>query len=719
MLCSAPVKLALVAPSPVPFALGGAENLWSAWLAALNASPGVQAELIKLPSPEHDFWSIVASYRQFAALDLRHFDRIISTKYPAWMVAHPDHHVYLQHPLRGLYDCWPAGLSSAVPAADAPAVRRLLTLLERAGDARSALPELFAALDALHAARDSLPPALFTLPGALLRRLVHGFDRIALARCAIRSYGAISREVAGRAGYFPPAVAAAGEVVVQHHPSLRRTASAGSLALPPGALFTASRLDGPKRLDLVIRAYQQAQLAQPLVIAGEGPQRPALAALAGAGGGDVRLLGRLDDGDLEAAYAQAAFVVFAPEREDYGLITLEALQAGRPVLTCSDSGGVLELVAHERNGLVSAPEPAALGAAMRRLATEPGLCERLAGAARASVAHIQWAPLVARYARRLPRLLVVNTFGALPAASGGQLRLFHLYSELARRADVHLVNLDAQATATQHRVLAPGLRETLVPLSEPLRAYERRLGERLGASCVDLAAASRPELSPDWVAAIAEAGRDADAVILSHPYGWPALQASGVALPAVYEAHNVEVDLKAALFADASGTDAVSLETSLEAALERPTKRPTKRSPRHPPRPWMPWPRSRASRGPVRRQRRRCCAAVPRTRRAWRRATACRHSRRWCRTASPRTPTRRVSRRPARRPGGGWGWRRRSPWRCSSAACTGRTWPPPGRWWRWRGPARRSLSGCSAASAMPAPSAPTGRCRPTCGRSGA
>ncbi|NUN61725.1 MAG: glycosyltransferase, partial [Burkholderiaceae bacterium] len=135
------MKIALIAPSPVPFVIGGAENLWTGWIAALNEQPGVEADLIKLPSPERDFWEIVDSYRQWARLDLRHFDRVISTKYPAWMVAHPDHHVFLQHKLRGLYDTWPAQHSTTVACDSAP-VRALMDVLQRAGTERAALDEL-------------------------------------------------------------------------------------------------------------------------------------------------------------------------------------------------------------------------------------------------------------------------------------------------------------------------------------------------------------------------------------------------------------------------------------------------------------------------------------------------------------------------------------------------------------------------------------------------
>src|SRR5687768_9875981 len=100
------MKIGIVAPSPVPFCIGGAENLWWGLLHYLNQATDHQAELIKLPSPDLSFWQIIDSYHAFARLDLTHFDLLISSKYPGWMVQHPNHLCYLTHRLRGLYDTY-------------------------------------------------------------------------------------------------------------------------------------------------------------------------------------------------------------------------------------------------------------------------------------------------------------------------------------------------------------------------------------------------------------------------------------------------------------------------------------------------------------------------------------------------------------------------------------------------------------------------------------
>ncbi len=43
-------------------------------------------------------------------------------------------------------------------------------------------------------------------------------------------------------------------------------------------------------------------------------------------------------------YARAGVVFYGPVDEDYGYATIEAFSAGKPVITCKDSGGILEFV---------------------------------------------------------------------------------------------------------------------------------------------------------------------------------------------------------------------------------------------------------------------------------------------------------------------------------------------------------------------------------------
>jgi glycosyltransferase involved in cell wall biosynthesis len=378
------MDVAIVAPSPVPLAIGGAENLWWGLLEHLNRRTEHHADLIKLPTPERDFWEIADSYRRWSELDVSGYDLVISGKYPAWMVAHPRHVVYLLHPLRGLYDTYPTGWPERCEI-DHPEIAPLVELVERGGTDRGLLAECFGRLDALRA-RNDVPAEALALPGPLIRQLVHFLDAIGRAPEAIARSVALSATVAGRRGYFSP-----GEPVpVAHAPSWRQGLHSGRGTY----VFTVSRLDAPKRIDLLIRAMQQARTRVPLRIAGAGPQDGYLRELAT---GDLRIefTGFLNDAQLADAYAGAIAVLFAPYKEDYGYITLEAMLSAKPVITTTDSGGPTELIESGVTGLITEPTPQAIAAAIDQLLSNRRAARRMGRQGLRRAQAIDWDQVVA------------------------------------------------------------------------------------------------------------------------------------------------------------------------------------------------------------------------------------------------------------------------------------------------------------------------------------
>jgi glycosyltransferase involved in cell wall biosynthesis len=77
--------------------------------------------------------------------------------------------------------------------------------------------------------------------------------------------------------------------------------------------------------------------------------------------------------------------VYTPDNEHFGLVPVEAMAAGRPVVAVN-SGGPLETVWHERTGLLCRPTPQAFAAALVRLVTDPVAAERMGQAGRLHVA---------------------------------------------------------------------------------------------------------------------------------------------------------------------------------------------------------------------------------------------------------------------------------------------------------------------------------------------
>ena len=73
------------------------------------------------------------------------------------------------------------------------------------------------------------------------------------------------------------------------------------------------------------------------------------------------------DAERGALLAAACAVVYTPIDEHFGIVPLEAMAAGRPVLACN-SGGPRESVLHGTTGLLAEPQPDAFARAMAQLA---------------------------------------------------------------------------------------------------------------------------------------------------------------------------------------------------------------------------------------------------------------------------------------------------------------------------------------------------------------
>jgi glycosyltransferase involved in cell wall biosynthesis len=164
-------------------------------------------------------------------------------------------------------------------------------------------------------------------------------------------------------------------------------------------LLFASRLAPLKRADLVLRALAEpAAAGVRCVLAGNGEDRDRLQAMAAELklGDRVSFPGYLSETALVDHLARCRAVVFVPQSEDYGFVTVEAFSSSKAVITCADSGGPAELVRSDENGLVAAPEPAALAAAMADLTSSPARAETLGRVAKADANRMSWDEVVRR-----------------------------------------------------------------------------------------------------------------------------------------------------------------------------------------------------------------------------------------------------------------------------------------------------------------------------------
>jgi glycosyltransferase involved in cell wall biosynthesis len=159
------------------------------------------------------------------------------------------------------------------------------------------------------------------------------------------------------------------------------------LDLNGATLAFAGRLTAQKSLHLAVEALAQTEDVS-LLIAGEGPDRPALERLsAQLGVGErVRFLGPQPRRGVLELFRAADATILSSSWENFPHTVVEALSVGTPVVA-TRTGGVAEVVRHEHNGLLVEPgDAAALAAEIRRFFADDGLRERLRAAAEPSVA---------------------------------------------------------------------------------------------------------------------------------------------------------------------------------------------------------------------------------------------------------------------------------------------------------------------------------------------
>jgi len=165
-------------------------------------------------------------------------------------------------------------------------------------------------------------------------------------------------------------------------------AGAAPAALPgaPPRLLAMGRLHRNKGFDVAIRALALLPGAH-LAIAGEGPERAALAALAREAGVAERVAFLGWRSDVGALLAAADVFVCSSRHEPLGNIVLEAWSAARPVVAAA-AEGPRELIADGETGLLVPPDaPEALAAAIGALLADPARAARLAAAGRALYAR--------------------------------------------------------------------------------------------------------------------------------------------------------------------------------------------------------------------------------------------------------------------------------------------------------------------------------------------
>ncbi len=151
-------------------------------------------------------------------------------------------------------------------------------------------------------------------------------------------------------------------------------------------IMTAGRLTGMKGFDILVHAFAQVAEEFPewkVKIFGRGRDRSKITNRIKDHGLEDRILLPGPVTPLDAEWQKASIAAIPSRFEPFGLVIVEAMAAGLPVVCTAVKHGPLEIVRNEENGLLVAPKnPTELAGALRRLMGDPSLRRKLADAGR-------------------------------------------------------------------------------------------------------------------------------------------------------------------------------------------------------------------------------------------------------------------------------------------------------------------------------------------------
>jgi phosphatidylinositol alpha-mannosyltransferase len=155
------------------------------------------------------------------------------------------------------------------------------------------------------------------------------------------------------------------------------------------------RFEERKGLIHLLKAYHRLRkrhVDARLLIIGSGPKQREYTRWVGLRNvRDVEFLGRVSDED-KARYFASADIFCAPStgQESFGIVLLEAMAAGVPIVASDIHGYKNVLIRGEQGLLVEPRNPRALAAALYRLAGDPDLRHRMGEAGRATAPEYSW-----------------------------------------------------------------------------------------------------------------------------------------------------------------------------------------------------------------------------------------------------------------------------------------------------------------------------------------
>jgi glycosyltransferase involved in cell wall biosynthesis len=223
-----------------------------------------------------------------------------------------------------------------------------------------------------------------------------------------------------------------GVEVEQFAAPVPRPASLAASIQAKSYLLFLGRLDPRKGIDVLLKALVllRDQCRTSLVVAGRGPEGPALQAMSARLGlaDQVQFIGQTC-GQEKLWLLQNGLCTVVPSRtwEAFGVVALESLAAGRPVIA-SNLPGLADLIQPGETGLLAPPEsPQGLAVAIREMVQNPRRANAWGEAARRGIRAFDWRSIAVRHLDLYEELIAIKRrpamrFGMAGTTAIGNLR---------------------------------------------------------------------------------------------------------------------------------------------------------------------------------------------------------------------------------------------------------------------------------------------------------
>jgi glycosyltransferase involved in cell wall biosynthesis len=324
----------------IPFVKGGAEYFTQNLVNQLRMR-SYEVENVQLPLQTLPVEEVVKGCLAWRLLNLDRIynddiDLVIGTKFPSYMVPHKNKIIWLVHQYREIYDLHDTVYSGFQATSNHVQVRDQLIELDQLAFSEA--------------------KKIFTISKTVSKRLKHfnDFDSTPI---------------------YPPL----------------DDAEKFKFVSLDDFVLSVSRLEGNKRVRLLIEAMRYVSSRIKAVIIGEGYLRKEYEQLAALNEVSDRILftGSISRSELVDYYSRAGALFYGPIGEDYGYATLEAFYSSKPVITCNDSGGILEFV-DKSTGWVCEPDAQSIAANIEEAMTNKAQAKLRGEAGHHRIQFINW-----------------------------------------------------------------------------------------------------------------------------------------------------------------------------------------------------------------------------------------------------------------------------------------------------------------------------------------